>query len=88
MESRRHSVRSVGGFSFFSAFFVDGSLFLMQLIMFNAIYSNVDTIGGWSRGEVTIFIGTFSLINALNMALYFFGVTSIPDKIKNGNFKK
>lgn len=30
------------------------------------------------------FIGTFSLINALNMALYFFGVISIPGKIKSG----
>lgn len=71
--------------SFFSAFFVDGSLFVVQLILFNAIYANVDTIGGWSRGEVIIFIGTFSLINAINMVVYFFGVISIPDKIRTGN---
>ncbi|MBH1940980.1 ABC-2 family transporter protein [Mobilitalea sibirica] len=70
--------------SFFGAFFVDGSLFLIQILTFQAIYSQVDSIGGWSRGEMIIFIGTFSMINALNMVIFFFGVITIPDKIKNG----
>lgn len=71
-------------FSFFGAFFVDGSLFLLQLVAFSAIYANVDTIGGWTRPQMIIFIGTFSLINALNMVIYFFGVIQLPDKIING----
>jgi len=69
---------------FFGPFFVDGSLFLIQLMVFEAVYSSVDSIGGWGRGEMIIFIGTFSLINGLNMVLYFFGVNGIPDKIKSG----
>lgn len=71
-------------FSFFGAFFVDGSMFLIQILMFTSIYSQVDTIGGWERSQVLLFIGTFSLINALNMTLFFFGIISIPYKIKNG----
>ncbi|MDF2541319.1 MAG: hypothetical protein K0S47_1037 [Herbinix sp.] len=71
--------------SFFGAFFVDGTLFLTQLLMFNSIYANVDSIGDWSKGEMTIFIGTFSLINALNMVIYFFGINSLPDKIRSGS---
>lgn len=71
-------------FSFFGVFFVDGSLFFMQLLMFSAIYSKVGNIGGWDRPQMLLFIGTFSLINALNMATYFFGVISIPGKIKSG----
>jgi len=70
--------------SFFGAFFVDGSMFAIQLLVFNAIYSSIDSIGGWTRGEMTVFIGTFSLINALNMVIYFFGVNDIPDKIVSG----
>ncbi|HEX3022576.1 MAG TPA: ABC-2 family transporter protein [Lachnospiraceae bacterium] len=70
---------------FFGPFFVDGTLFIVQLIVFQAIYSNVDTIGGFGRGEMIIFIGTFSLINALNMVIYFFGVITIPDKIRSGD---
>ena len=71
--------------SFFGAFFVDGTLFLMQLLLYQAIYSQVDTIGEWERGEMIIFIGTFSLINALNMVIFFFGTNDIGVKIKNGD---
>ena len=70
--------------SFFGATFVDGTMFLLWLLMFNAIYSNVDSIGGWNRGQTTVFLGTFSLLNAINMTIYFFGVISIPGKIRTG----
>lgn len=48
------------------------------------IYSNIDTIGGWHQGEMILYIGTFSLLNAVNMTLYFFGVNGIPDKVRSG----
>ncbi len=70
--------------SFFGAFFVDGSLFVMQLLAFQVIYSHVDSIGGWGRGQMLIFIGTFSMINGLNMLIFFFGVAEIPNKIRDG----
>jgi ABC-2 type transport system permease protein len=70
--------------SFFGAFFADGTLFLVQLLTFNVIYGQVDSIGGWSRGQMLIFVGTFSMINGLNMMIYFFGVLGIPEKIREG----
>ena len=70
---------------FWGPFFVDGSLFTVQLLAYKAIYSNVEKIGNWGEGEMILFIGTFSLINAVNMAIYFFGVNSISDKIKSGD---
>lgn len=69
---------------FFAPFFVDGSLFFIQLLAFGAVYSHVDTIGGWGRGEMILYIGTFSLLNALNMTIYFFGINSIPHKVRSG----
>lgn len=71
--------------SFFGAFFVDGAMFLLQILMYQAIYSQVDTIGGWAKGDMIIFVGTFSLINALNMMIFFFGSMEIPNKIKSGD---
>ena len=71
--------------SFFGAFFVDGTMFAVQLLLFSVIYSQVDDIGGWTRGEVLFFIGTFSLLNAINMVVYFFGINGLPQKIKNGD---
>ncbi len=69
---------------FFAPFFVDGSLFVIQLLAFGAVYANVDSIGSWGRGEMILYIGTFSLINALNMCIYFFGVVGIPGKVQSG----
>ncbi|MDE7204824.1 MAG: ABC transporter permease [Lachnospiraceae bacterium] len=69
---------------FFAPFFVDGSLFLIQLLAFGVVYSNVDTIGSWERGEMILYIGTFSLLNAVNMTVYFFGINAIPSKIRSG----
>ena len=70
---------------FFIAFFADGALFLVQLLTFETIYSQVDSIGGWGRGQMIIFIGTFSIINALNMLIYFFGIVDLPGKIRRGD---
>ena len=70
--------------SFFGAFFADGVLFLVQLLTFEVIFGQVDGIGDWSRGQMIIFIGTFSMINGLNMLLYFFGVIGISGKIREG----
>lgn len=71
--------------SFFGPFFVDSCVFLIQLCVFQAVYSNVDRIGTWGKGQMILYIGTFSMINALNMVIYFFGINNIPDKIKNGD---
>lgn len=70
--------------SFFGATIIDGSLFLLWVLMFNTIYSQVDSIGGWNKGQMIIFVGTFSLLNAINMTIYFFGVIGIPNKIRSG----
>lgn len=69
---------------FFAPFFINTSYFLVQLFSFEAIYGHVDNIRGWGHGEILIFIGTFSLIDSLNMIICFFGVISIPEKIQTG----
>lgn len=69
---------------FFAPFFVDGSLFAVQLLVFDAIYGNVERIGTWDRGAMLVYIGSFSLLNAISMSLCFFGIISIPGKIRSG----
>lgn len=69
---------------FFGPFFVDGSLFVIQLLAFAAVYANVDTIGSWGKGEMILYIGTFSLLNAINMTIFFFGINAIPYKVRSG----
>ncbi len=69
---------------FLAPFFIDGSLFLVQLLVFQAVYANVDTVGGWGSGEMILYIGTFSLLNAVSMLVCFFGIITIPEKIRSG----
>lgn len=69
---------------FFSPFFADGCLFLVQIMVFQTIYANVDTIGTWGKGEMILYIGTFSLLNAVSMTVCFFGLIGIQGKIISG----
>ncbi|HPU22361.1 MAG TPA: ABC-2 family transporter protein [Thermoclostridium caenicola] len=70
--------------SFWTAFFVDVSLFMIHLAVFQTLFFNVDSINGWSKYQMVFFVGTFTLIDGLEMWLYFFGVTGIPMKIREG----
>jgi ABC-2 type transport system permease protein len=70
--------------SFWTAFWVDLTYFLIQLLTFGAIFLQVDTIGGWTLPHMVIFVGTFTMLDGLYMCTYFFGVLAIPDKIRTG----
>jgi ABC-2 type transport system permease protein len=53
-------------------------------LAFETIYSQV-TASGLEPGQMRIFVGTFSLINALNMLVNFFGIVDLPGKIRRGD---
>lgn len=75
-------------FDFWAAFFADSALFIVQLLMFGTIFTLVDTINGWSLHEIIIFTGTFTIVDGFAMGTYFFGVISLPDKIRSGDLDK
>jgi ABC-2 type transport system permease protein len=75
----------VYSFNFWTVFFTDLSLFVLQVAMFSALFLQVDTINGWNIYQMIIFIGTFTIIDAAYMMTYFFGVMTIPDKIRTGS---
>jgi ABC-2 type transport system permease protein len=70
--------------SFWSAFIVDSLVFFIQASVFWVIYLNVDDIGGWDKWRSVFFVGTFTLIDGLYMAFYFFGILGIPEAISSG----
>ena len=69
---------------FFGSFIADSINFIVQLLTFSVIYSQVDRIGDWSRGQMIIFVGTFSLMNGLELVIAYFGVARIPAYIRDG----
>jgi ABC-2 type transport system permease protein len=70
--------------SFWTAFWVDLLIFLIQLLTFYTIFRQIDTIGGWGLPHMAIFLGTFTMLDSLYMCTYFFGVINIPEKIRTG----
>ena len=64
---------------------VDVTLFAVQLLVFRVVYAGVDRIGTWGEGEMILFIGTFSLISALSMMIFYEGISQIPEKIRKGD---
>ncbi len=70
--------------SFLGSFLVNISLFITQILLFNTIYSQFDSIAGWTRYQMMFFIGTYTLINSISMMLYYFGIMSVPQLVRNG----
>jgi len=80
----RLSREMIYSFNFFTTLIIDGIFFVIQMLAFTTIFLNVDSVNGWSKFHMIIFIGTFTILDGIYMATYFFGVFSISDKIRNG----
>lgn len=70
--------------SFWTAFWVDLTYFAIQLLTFGAIFTQVSSIGGWTLPHMAIFMGTATMLDAIYMSTYFFGVLAIPEKVRTG----
>lgn len=71
-------------FSFWSGFFVDLTVFAIQLAVFSTVFSQVTNINGWNQFQMIFFVGTFTVLDSIYMSTYFFGVIAIPEKIRTG----
>lgn len=70
--------------SFWAGFIVDTTVFAVQAAVFMAIYGNVESIGGWDASRSLFFVGAFTLIDALEMGSFFFGLLKLPDAVLSG----
>lgn len=70
--------------NFLTTLFVDGTFFIIQMLAFSTIFLNTNAVNGWGKYHMIIFIGTFTIIDGLEMTTYFFGVLGISEKIRNG----
>lgn len=68
--------------SFFAATLSDASLFITQLVLLRLLSRGAT--GSWDANMMTIFMGSFTTLDGLYMATWFFGVISLPGKIKSG----
>ncbi len=58
--------------------------FCGQIIFFSIIFGQVNEIGGWTKWEVILLIGTHQMIAQLFQAFFFVNVANIPELVRTG----
>lgn len=72
-------------FNFLFVFFTITAYFSVQLIFMQIVFSNVETLAGWTKYEMFFYIGTFNIIDSLWTFGPFFNLLGIPGLIRSGS---
>ena len=64
--------------------FVELLWFVGQILFLQVLFSYVDTIGGWSKWEVVLLIGTHQVIGQIFQAFFYMNVANLPELVRTG----
>lgn len=62
----------------------DITWYLVNIMFFQIIYLNSNTILGWNSWEIVLFLGTMFIIDSLHMSFFYFNTFKIPNYIRTG----
>src|ERR1700722_7760158 len=55
--------------------------FLVQILLFEAIYLHVDTLGGWGIAEMRVFLGVLFFVDAFHMIFFSYNFDTFSERI-------
>jgi len=58
--------------------------FMGQIVFIEVVFSYVGGIGGWSKWEVVLLIGTHQLIGQLFQAFFYMNLANLPELVRTG----
>ena len=58
--------------------------FLGQLVFIEVVFSYVGDIGGWTKWQVVVLIGTHQLIGQLFQAVFYMNLANLPELVRSG----
>ena len=58
--------------------------FAGQMIFLEVLYGHVDNIGGWSKWECVLLVGTHQIIAQIFQAFFYVNLAELPDLIRTG----
>src|SRR5580692_15596 len=64
--------------------FVELLWFLGQILFLEVLFSYVQNIGGWSKWEVVLLIGTHQVIGQVFQAFFYVNVANLPELVRTG----
>lgn len=70
--------------NFLLVFITNFAYFAVQLIFLQVIFSQVDSLAGWTKYEMFFYIGSFNIIDSLWVFGPYFNLIGIPELIRSG----
>src|ERR1700710_1635423 len=58
--------------------------FAVQVSFLGVLYGHVDSIGGWSKWECVLLVGTHQITSQLFQAFFYVNLAELPDLIRTG----
>lgn len=58
--------------------------FMGQIVFLEVVFSYVEAIGGWTKWEVVLLIGTHQLIGQLFQAFFYTNLANLPELVRTG----
>ncbi len=58
--------------------------FVGQIIFLEVLYGQVDSIGGWSKWECVLLVGTHQITGQIFQAFFYVNLTELPELIRTG----
>jgi ABC-2 type transport system permease protein len=58
--------------------------FVGQIVFINVMFMYVDAIGGWSKWEVVLLVGTHQVIGQIFQAFFYVNVVNLPELVRTG----
>jgi ABC-2 type transport system permease protein len=58
--------------------------FIGQIIFLEVLYGHVDSIGGWSKWECVLLVGTHQITSQLFQAFFYVNLAELPELIRTG----
>jgi ABC-2 type transport system permease protein len=58
--------------------------FMGQIVFIEVVFSYVGAIGGWSKWEVVLLIGTHQLIGQIFQAFFYMNLANLPELVRTG----
>lgn len=65
---------------------MDLLFYIINIIFFKVLFIHTNLLGGWREDQVMIFVGTFLVIDALQMTLFSNSLWMIPETVNKGTF--
>lgn len=70
---------------FFFRIFMDLFFYLVDIGFYKVIYRQTPVLGGWSEDQVMVFVGSYLLLDAVNMTVFANNLWFLPTMINRGD---